>query len=305
MTPLVRWGRAYFALQAVAGSAWWIAVFTWPAVREATLGSLDPVAVAVVDIPLFVAASAVAALGVRAAAVVAAGWTVLVTISLAVYATITTEAGWGVLVMALAAAGSLAAVCAVVLGRLPTDWAIRGPFAFRTADARRTPAANVVRTFGQIVVFWGLFLLAFPVLIALLERRWAIGLPLPGLTVPLGAAVLVLASALGIWSAIVMSTLGGGTPLPSATANRLVIAGPYRWVRNPMALAGITQGVAVGLILSSWLVIAYAVAGSLVWNYVVRPHEEADLELRFGADFDRYRSAVRCWLPRLTPYLHA
>ncbi|MGD8166975.1 methyltransferase family protein [Herbiconiux sp. P16] len=305
MTPLVRWGRAYFALQAVAGSAWWIAVFTWPAVREATLGSLDPVAVAVVDILLFVVASAVAALGVRAAAVVAAGWTVLVTISLAVYATITTEAGWGVLVMALAAAGSLAAVCAVVLGRLPTDWAIRGPFAFRTADARRTPAANVVRTFGQIVVFWGLFLLAFPVLIALLERRWAIGLPLPGLPVPLGAAVLVLASALGIWSAIVMSTLGGGTPLPSATANRLVIAGPYRWVRNPMALAGITQGVAVGLILSSWLVIAYAVAGSLVWNYVVRPHEEADLELRFGADFDRYRSAVRCWLPRLTPYLHA
>jgi protein-S-isoprenylcysteine O-methyltransferase Ste14 len=47
--------------------------------------------------------------------------------------------------------------------------------------------------------------------------------------------------------------------------NRLVVAGPYRWVRNPMALASIAQGVAVGLILSSWLVVVYAVAGALLW----------------------------------------
>jgi protein-S-isoprenylcysteine O-methyltransferase Ste14 len=96
-----------------------------------------------------------------------------------------------------------------------------------------------------------------------------------------------------------MSTLGRGTPLPSAMPNRLVIAGPYRWVRNPMAVAGIMQGVAVGLILSSWLVVAYAVVGSLVWNYAVRPSEEADLRSRFGADFARYESEVRCWLPRV------
>ena len=107
------------------------------------------------------------------------------------------------------------------------------------------------------------------------------------------------ASARGVWSAVVMSTLGNGTPLPAAMPNSLVIAGPYRWVRNPMAISGIVQGVAVGLILSSWLVIVYAVAGSLLWNYAIRPHEEADLEGRFGAEFRRYRDAVRCWLPRV------
>jgi hypothetical protein len=74
-----------------------------------------------------------------------------------------------------------------------------------------------------------------------------------------------------------MSTLGDGTPLPSAMPNRLVIAGPYRWVRNPMAVSGIVQGAAVGFILQSWLVVAYAVVGSLVWNYAIRPHEESDL----------------------------
>jgi protein-S-isoprenylcysteine O-methyltransferase Ste14 len=315
MTPLARWGRAYFALQAVAGGAWWIAVFTWPAVREATLGGLDPVAVAVFDIPLFVVASAIAAFGSararsgsravavgRAAAFVSAGWTTLVAIGLAVYATITTEAGWGVVAMAPAAAGSLLALCAVTLGRVPTDWLIRGPFAFRVADARRSIAGHVIRTFAQIVLFWGLFLVVIPLVIAVLERRWQLDVAFPPAVGLLGVFVLLLASAVGIWAAIVMSTLGGGTPLPSATANRLVIAGPYRWVRNPMAVAGITQGVAVGLILSSWLVVAYALVGSLLWNYAVRPHEEAELQLRFGDQFERYRRAVRCWVPRTTAY---
>lgn len=50
------------------------------------------------------------------------------------------------------------------------------------------------------------------------------------------------------------------------------------------ARPSIVQGVAVGLILSSWLVIVYAIAGSLLWNYAIRPLEESDLETRFGDD---------------------
>jgi hypothetical protein len=51
--------------------------------------------------------------------------------------------------------------------------------------------------------------------------------------------------------------------------------------------------------LGSWIVVVYALLGSLVWNYVVRPHEEHDLEERFGAQYRAYRDAVRCWVPRL------
>ncbi|MFB2583696.1 methyltransferase [Herbiconiux liukaitaii] len=306
MTPSLL-GRAYFAVQALGGAAWWVAVFAWPAVREATLGGLDPVIVAAFDIPLFVLGSAIAASGVRAAAVVASGWTVLVAVALAVYATVTTEAGWGVLIMAVAAAGSLLAVTAIVLGRIPTKWAVRGPFAFRAARGGRPVAEHVAGTFAQIVVFWGLFLVVIPLGIVWLEERWGVGIHLPpGPARPvetallvLGAVLLVLASGLGVWSAVVMSTIGGGTPLPSATAARLVVAGPYRWVRNPMAVAGIVQGAAVGLLLGSWLVVAYAVAGSLVWNLAIRPHEEADLQQRFGPAFTAYRRAVRCWIPRV------
>jgi hypothetical protein len=114
------WGRAYFAVQAAAGAAWWIAVFTSDFIREATLGGLDPVAVAVFDVPLFVVASAVAALGFTPAAVVSAGWTSLVAVALALYATVTMEAGWGAVVMVAAAGGSVLAVCLILFGRIPT-----------------------------------------------------------------------------------------------------------------------------------------------------------------------------------------
>jgi protein-S-isoprenylcysteine O-methyltransferase Ste14 len=297
----VRWGRAYFGAQALAGAAWWIAVFTLPVVRETTLGGLDPVWVAVFDVPLFVGASALAAAGWRAAAVAATVWTAIVTAGLAVYATVTTLAGAGVVLMAAATAASVVACFLVVRGRVPTELLLSGPLRLRVAADGGSPLRHAAATAAQIVIFWGLFLGVAPAVIAGSETRWRLSLDLPTAVPITGAVVFALASALGLWAAAAMSRHGRGTPLPSDTAQRLVIVGPYRFVRNPMALAGIVQGAAVGLVLSSWLVVAYAVCGSLMWNYAVRPHEEHDLEARFGESFRVYRRHVRCWWPRLTP----
>jgi len=291
-------GRLYFALQAAAGGAWWVAVFTTSVVREATLGGLDPVLVAAFDLPLFVGASALAAVGVRFAVWIAAPWTALVAAGMAVYATVAERAGWGALLMTAAAIGSAGAAMLVLTGRLPAERILVGPFAFRAA--RSTAARdNVGRTGAQIAVFWGLFLVVIPVVIAAIEQRWGLQLAAPAAVRVAGAVILVAASALGIWSALAMSLRGEGTPLPSAMAHRLVVTGPYRYVRNPMALAGIAQGVAVGLMLGSWLVVLYALSGSLFWNRIVRPLEEADLQARFGAEFAAYRDRVACWIPRL------
>jgi protein-S-isoprenylcysteine O-methyltransferase Ste14 len=292
-------GRAYFALQALAGATWWIAVALFPFVRSATLGSLSAPAVAVADVPLFVLASAAAALGLRRAAWVAATWTCIVTAALAAYATLTGEAGWGVLLMAGAAGASVAALSLVVLGHVPTRWLLVGPFAFRPATPRTSARPHVLATGVQILVFWGFFLAVVPLVLRFLEHRWGVSLTVPPVVDLVGVVALVLASGLGIWSAVAMSTTGDGTPLPAAMANRLVIAGPYRWVRNPMAVSGIVQGVAVGLVLSSWLVVVYALLGSMLWNFAIRPHEELDLELRFGDPYRRYRDSVRCWVPRI------
>ena len=297
-TPVNRaLGRWYFAAQSVAGTLWWLGVFTVPGVREVTLGGLDPILVAAFDIPLFVIASGIAAAGFATAMWVATGWTAIVALGMAFYATVTTEAGWGALLMLAAAAGSLAATILMRNGRLPTEQMLVGPFAFRPAR-KTTPGRNVARTGLQILYFWGLFLCAIPVLISAIELRWRLAFEIPPAVKYSGIALFIAASALALWAALSMSTRGEGTPLPSAMPRRLVISGPYRFVRNPMAIAGITQGVAVGLMLGSWLVVVYTLCGSLVWNWVIRPFEEDDLAYRFGAEFEAYRSRVGCWIPR-------
>lgn len=298
-------GRLYFALQAVAGAGWWVSVFTLPAVRKATLGALDPVVAAAVDIPLFVVSSALVAVlpgrASRVAATTATAWTLVVTALLALYATVTSLAGVGVILMIAASVASVGAWLLLVFGRIPTSLLLVGPFAFRPARPRATPVAHVIATAAQIVVFWGLFLVVFPLVIRILEERWRLVLPLPHGVAVTGVVIVVAASALGLWSAAAMTVKGDGTPLPSAMPNRLVVAGPYRFVRNPMALAGIAQGVGVGLLMSSWMVVVYALAGSLVWNDAIRPHEEIDLVRTFGDDYRSYAGEVRCWIPRLTP----
>ena len=99
-----------------------------------------------------------------------------------------------------------------------------------------------------------------------------------------------------------MATLGSGTPLPFAAPNRLVISGPYAYVRNPMVVAGLGQGMSVSLWFGSWTVVAYVLLGGAIWQLFVRPAEERDLRDTFGEVYVEYCRAIRCWFPRIRPY---
>jgi protein-S-isoprenylcysteine O-methyltransferase Ste14 len=107
---------------------------------------------------------------------------------------------------------------------------------------------------------------------------------------------------LGLSSSFWMVVMGKGTPIPLDQTNVLVTSGPYRYVRNPMAIAGIGQGLAVALAWGSIAIFFYTLLGVLVWQLVVRPMEEEDLVARFGKIYEQYRQMVPCWYPRLTPY---
>ena len=291
-------GRMYFALQALAGAAWWLGISMSPRLQTATLDGIDPLLIAVIDITLFVIGSALAALNLRWAVWIATGWTVLVAAGMVVHATATTEAGLGAVLMILAAAGSLLAGSLMLLGRIPSDWLLIGPFAFR-ASSTRVRGHLLLRTTIQIVIFWGVFLIILPVIINAFEDRWNLSYKFPILLVVTGFAVLAFSSVIGVWSARAIANFGSGTPLPAQMAHHLVTRGPYAFVRNPMAIAGIAQGVSMGLLIGSWLVMVYAVIGSLLWNWLIRPHEEADLHDRFGNEYREYAKRVDCWWPRL------
>lgn len=170
---------------------------------------------------------------------------------------------------------------------------------FRRAPPARAPV-NLCKTALQIAILWPLALALVPLLLREAERRIGISAFEPQHV--LGPALLVLFSFGGLASAWVLVRKGEGTPLPLATTRRLVVAGPYRYVRNPMALTGVGQMFSVGLTLGSPSVLLYAVVGALLWHCVMRPAEESDMVRHFGADFENYRRHVPCWIPRLTPY---
>ncbi|HEY0073519.1 MAG TPA: isoprenylcysteine carboxylmethyltransferase family protein [Abditibacteriaceae bacterium] len=117
-----------------------------------------------------------------------------------------------------------------------------------------------------------------------------------------GIFTFCCSAALAWGSAYFLILQGQGTPLPADAPRHLVIAGPYRFVRNPMAMGSLAQGLAIGIGLGSPLVLIYGFIGILAWNYIARPWEEFDLARRFGAPYEDYRDSVRCWIPRLHAY---
>ncbi len=160
----------------------------------------------------------------------------------------------------------------------------------------------LVKTFTQIIVVWSIILVVFPYLITIVEDNIGIARLDSPYQKPLAAFLFVAISSIGIYAAFTMSRIGKGTPLPLDHAKKLVVRGPYAYVRNPMAVSGVGQGLAVAMFLGSPLVVLYALMGSLVWQLIFRPLEEDDLSRRFGAEYEEYRKAVKCWIPRTAAY---
>lgn len=91
---------------------------------------------------------------------------------------------------------------------------------------------------------------------------------------------------------------GRGTPAPVDPPVRLVIAGPYRLVRNPMYVGGLLILAGEAVLWASPRLLAYAAGFWLLTHLFVVAHEEPALAARFGDEYAAYRSAVPRWIPR-------
>jgi protein-S-isoprenylcysteine O-methyltransferase Ste14 len=134
--------------------------------------------------------------------------------------------------------------------------------------------------------------------------RWQVRDPWPlsGALQLAGAAVLVAGAAVLARAFARFVVEGLGTPAPAAPTDRLVVGGLYRHVRNPMYLAVAATVVGQALVLGQPVLLAYAVAITLVNAAFVRWHEEPTLLRRFGDDYAAYRRAVPGWWPRRRPW---
>ncbi len=160
---------------------------------------------------------------------------------------------------------------------------------------------NLLKTGVQIVFVWSIFLIIIPFFILKLESK----IPLPiefNLRAVISILLFLLFSSIGLWSGYTLSVKGKGTPLPVDATKNLVVTGPYAFVRNPMAICGIGQGLSIALFTRSSSIAIYCLIGIFAWHFVVRKYEEEDLLLKFGEDFNTYRNSIKCWIPSLQKY---
>ncbi|GAA1010813.1 hypothetical protein Aple_066170 [Acrocarpospora pleiomorpha] len=116
-------------------------------------------------------------------------------------------------------------------------------------------------------------------------------------------AVLVLAGVAVLIHAFVHFVAeGAGTPAPVAPPEHLVIGGLYRYVRNPMYVGVLSAIIGQALLLGQFGLFWYAAVVFLAFFSFVRFHEEPALSRTFGTAYEKYRSAVPGWFPRVRPW---
>ena len=92
---------------------------------------------------------------------------------------------------------------------------------------------------------------------------------------------------------------GRGTLAPWDPPAQLVIAGLYRYVRNPMYLAVLLIVAGWSLLYGSLSLAGYALVLVVGFHLRVILHEEPWLRKNFGPEWVSYSAAVPRWLPRL------
>ena len=152
------------------------------------------------------------------------------------------------------------------------------------------------RHLAAVLLCPGVVTAAVPALIV-----WSTGATI-GLLGLLGLPLIALGLLLIVRTIALFAEVGRGTLAPWDPTTRLVVRGPYRYVRNPMisGVLFVLLGEAAlfgSLPLLAWFVLVLAV------NAVYLPLiEEPGLERRFGDDYERYRAHVPRWIPRLRPW---
>jgi protein-S-isoprenylcysteine O-methyltransferase Ste14 len=145
-------------------------------------------------------------------------------------------------------------------------------------------------------VFVGLLLVLLPSRVL----EWT-GVPRPspiGWFQVIGAAITLFGAALALWCIWTFAVIGRGTPAPFDPPRKLVVAGPYAYVRNPMYL-GADLALAGAATFYETVTLWVFLLGFLAATHLfVILYEEPTLKDLFGESYGEYSARVNRWIPR-------
>jgi protein-S-isoprenylcysteine O-methyltransferase Ste14 len=131
--------------------------------------------------------------------------------------------------------------------------------------------------------------------------RWRLAPPLLGFFPLRVLGALMIAAGLPVLldSFARFAIQGLGTPAPVAPPQHLVVAGLYRYVRNPMYVAVLSLIFGQVLLFGSVRLLEYGLLVWLAFFAFVAFYEEPALRGKFGKEYQDYCARVPRWIPRL------
>jgi len=118
----------------------------------------------------------------------------------------------------------------------------------------------------------------------------------------MGFALLLPGVAIIIWCFIDFIRRGRGTPAPYDPPRKLVVVGPYTYVRNPQYVGVILVALSEAILFGRILLFGYAVFLAIGYHLFVRFYEEPTLRRKFGEEYIQYCALVSRWLPHRSTF---
>jgi protein-S-isoprenylcysteine O-methyltransferase Ste14 len=124
-----------------------------------------------------------------------------------------------------------------------------------------------------------------------------------GWTIPvptgIGWVLVIISGAICLLIVLNLAIKGLGAPFFIALSRKLTADWLYGWSRNPMALAGLTFFLSLGIWFQSALFLLWVlIVLSPAFVFFAKVYEERELEIRFGASYLEYKSRTPMFFPR-------
>lgn len=132
---------------------------------------------------------------------------------------------------------------------------------------------------------------------------WGESYPVKLLLAAVGLSLMIGGLILIIGTIRLFMTIGQGTLAPWHPTQRLVVIGPYRYVRNPMISGVISVLLSEAVVLGSLPILLWTACVTLVNLIYIPLLEEPGLYERFGQEYGEYVRHVPRWIPRRAAWL--
>ncbi len=114
-----------------------------------------------------------------------------------------------------------------------------------------------------------------------------------------GMVIGIAGAIVALWCIFTFAFVGKGTPAPFDPPRRLVVKGPYHFVRNPMYIGAGLALASAALFYESTPLLGYTGIFFLITHLFILWYEEPALRRTFGQEYETYCRQVNRWWPNV------